>query len=304
MIYTNGTDRKVYLDVPIVPIDGTLEVTVCKDSTQVFEVQQVVAENDGRLSFVMPFSLVQSDNTYDVHWRFQYLENAQTYEYDSWTTEDIVTPILPLRDIKSILDDEDVTDEEVYNIERAVRNIIQSHTGQFFGRYVGVLKVTGVGDSNLRLPRRLISMNSINNNANWQNNLSIRGGGWYLKTITYGVPSIRADYYGWHEIPSTSSAPIVAPYSKTMQPFVEDVEYSIDGVWGWNTIPQKVSEAARLLVNDYACGDSLYRDRFIRSVSTADWTLNFHDGAFRNTGNVRADQLLSEYVLRRGWTVI
>jgi len=303
MIYTNSTERKVYLDVPVVPIDGTLEVTVCSSGEEVFEVNTVTLEPDGRLSFILPFSLAQTDHAYEIHWRFNYLEGTTTYEYDNWTTEQVVTAILPIREIREILGP-DATDFEVYEVERAVRTIIQAHTGQFFGRYVGKISVTGVGEPNLRLPRRLIQMTSINSQSSWQNALSIRGNGWYLKQKTYGAPSIRADYDGWHENPYTSSVPIVGPYSRVQHTFIEDVEYIIDGVWGWNTIPEKVTEAARLLINDYACGDNMYRDRFLKSISSADWQLQFHDGAFASTGNVRANQLLSEYVLRRGWTVI
>lgn len=303
MIYTNSEDRKVYLDVPVEPVSGSLDVIVCKDGVPVHEVSTVVAEPDGRLYFVLPFSLSQTDNTYEVHWRFNYLEGQTTYEYDNWTTEHVVTAILPIREIREILGD-GATDEEIYAVERAVRTIIQSHTGQFFGRFVGKISVTGSGEPNLRLPRRLIQMNSINSQSHWQNNLAIRGNGWYIRQRTYGAPSIRADYDGWHEEPWTSPAPIVSPYAHSQHVFAQDVEYVIDGIWGWNTIPEKVSEAARLLVNDYACEDSMYRDRFLKSISSADWQISFHDGAFASTGNVRANQLLAEYVLRRGWTVI
>jgi len=90
----------------------------------------------------------------------------------------------------------------------------------------------------------------------------------------------------------------------TWQEFKEGVIYPISGVWGYEAVPESVKEAARLLVNDYACADSQYRDRYLTSMTAADWRIQFNSGAFVRTGNVRADQLLSEYVTTRGWGVI
>ena len=66
----------------------------------------------------------------------------------------------------------------------------------------------------------------------------------------------------------------------------------------------QVKEAAKLLVNDYACAEQTYRDRYLTSMTAADWRIQFHSGAFLKTGNVRADQLLRDFVLKGGWAVI
>lgn len=308
-IYTNSSNRTVYIDLPIVPDnENAINIEVKEGTTVRYTTTGSFDEDTGRYSFVLPFNFAQSDREFCVNWQFVYTEGAETYEYDQQTDLQVVTPILTPEEIRSILDDPDLnytaSDAEVAKIERAVRFVIQAHTGQFFGKFVGIKSITGSGDTHLRMPMRLISVTSVNANTYWNESLALRGSGWYLSSKVWGVPSIRADLEGWHENPWTSPAPIWAPSRKTLHNFIENVEYEIDGIWGWNQVPQAVKEAAKLLVNDYACGDNAYRDRFLTSMTAADWRIQFHDGAFSNTGNVRANQLLAEFVLRRGWVVI
>ena len=300
-IYTNTSNQKAYLDVPVTPTGSTIDVLVKYDTNQVYEVPSVSIETDGRLSFPIPFFLLQSDRKLSVRWIFSYQDvDGQTYEYDNKTTVNIATPLLSLDEVKKIVDDENMSDEDAAEIERSVRYVIQAHTGQCFGKFVGKKSVTGSGGPTLRLPERLIQLNSVNDNTFWNQIFVIRGSGWYLNNRAVGLPSIRADWDGIHENPYTSSAPI-GTYKHM---FLKDQEYVLDGEWGWNNVPIAVQEAARLLINDYACGDSTYRDRFLTSMTAADWRIQFHEGAFTNTGNVRANQLLSEYVLRRGWVIL
>jgi hypothetical protein len=305
-IYANHADREVYLEVPVDANAGTIEVEILKDGEVVFTVDEDnLTIADGRYSFDLPFSLARTDSEYEVHWQFQYTENGTTFEYDDYTPLEVVTPILPFTEVKKVLG-EDFSDEEAVDVEKAVRYIIQAHTGQFFGKFVGKISVTGSGESYLRLPRKLISFSTINGSAHWNNALALRGSGWYLKSKTLsGPPPIRADWDGWNEATAYSGhVPIVAPYSQTLNKFANNFEYEIDGVWGWASVPAAVQEAAKLLINDYACADSNYRDRFLTSMTAADWRIQFHDAAFSNTGNVRANQLLAEYVLHRGWVVV
>jgi len=303
-IYVNDANRRAYLDVPVTPVPGTLEVVVYDQGVAVHTVNTVTVEG-GRYAITIPFSLVQHDRNLQVRWKFNYIEDGQTYEYDDLSEVNIITPILPLREVKTILGEE-FSDEEAADVERAVRYIIQAHTGQFFGKFVGKKAITGNGEPYLRLPMRLIGLNTVNGNTYWNDALALRGSGWYLQAKSHGVPTIRADFDGWHEDPwgYSNKAPIVAPYSKVLFNFIKNAEYVIDGTWGWNSVPAAVQEAARLLINDYACSDSQYRDRFLTSMTAADWRIQFHEGAFSNTGNVRANQLLAEYVLSRGWVVV
>ena len=82
-----------------------------------------------------------------------------------------------------------------------------------------------------------------------------------------------------------------------------DYPFEITGDWGYKRVPEPVREAARLLVNDYACSEQLYRDRYLESIKAADWRLQFSARAWDHTGNARADHLLAEFVLMDWWVI-
>jgi hypothetical protein len=79
--------------------------------------------------------------------------------------------------------------------------------------------------------------------------------------------------------------------------------YSITGEWGYYSVPEDITEAAMLLANDYACGDNLYRDRYLEVIKSGDWNMGFSNRAWDGTGTARADQLLEPY-LRTGMVII
>lgn len=300
LIYTDSASRQVHLTVPVTPVSGTLTVVIFENGEEVHEVLTAVAETDG-LSFTLPFFLAQHDRELEIRWGFNYIEGGTVYEYSQHTYVEVVRPILPISKVLEILGTGFTTDDAA-NVEQSVRYIIQAHTGQQFGKYVGVRRVTGRGDNFLKLPGRLLGMNSLNGLTSWKDFSVIENDGWSLvANAYYGIPPVKADYHGVNE-QTYSNIPITLP-RLTHSVFKAGRTYEIDGVWGWNYVPAAVVEAAMLLIHDYACADAVYRDRFITSMTAADWRIQFHSGAFSDTGNVRANQLLEDYVVKRGWVV-
>lgn len=213
-------------------------------------------------------------------------------------TYEVVSPILTDTEIRVI--HPQATDSEVIRIEKAVRHIINSHTGQRFGRFVGEFSVKGNGGSLLQLPGRLLSLTSVDG-ISPVDRFIVENDGWALRYYPWGVPPVKADAYGLH---MHVGGVIHNPNNIKLGTFDAARSYKVAGAWGWDEVPSAVAEAAKLLVNDYACSDAQYRDRYLTSMTAADWRIQFNSGAFNQTGNVRADQLLSDYVLRRGWAVL
>lgn len=248
---------------------------------------------NGRATASLPYQ--PAEGTIFVTWTFT-IPNSGTYtKVDRYT---IVTPYLSLEWIKSNLL-ETSTNDEIRDAEKAARYIVQAHTGQYFGKETSTKRAWGERNNALYLPARLLSLTTINGVAD--TNYYITGDGWFLTRPSYGgIPPVKADVYGINEV----TGPIVDPYSFRNNVFSNNVPYDVNGTWGWDEVPAAVTEAMKLLVNDYACADTQYRDRYLTSMTAADWRIQFNNGAFINTGNVRADQLLSDYVLQRGWAVI
>jgi hypothetical protein len=212
-------------------------------------------------------------------------------------TISVVTPILAPHEIKEI--HPNVTPVESLRVEKAVRHIINAHCGQDFGKYVGPHRVYGDGSTVLSLPARLIELEDINGIT--EHYSTIGADGWVLYTTPWGVPPVKADAWGLHQ---HVGGVIHNPNHIKLGQWQDKRGYDVNGTWGWYHVPEQVKEAAKLLINDYACGEQSYRDRYLTSMTAADWRIQFHSGAFRETGNVRADQLLNDFVLKRGWAVI
>ena len=255
-------------------------------------------ENAAVREFTLPY--IQDEGTVRVFYRF----TTNTFDGQKEVTVtdqyDVVTKILPDEEILNI--HPNATPEEVEKIEKAVRHIINAHTGQVFGRFTGTYYVRGNDNPALLAPRRMISLAKVNGAlaAGW---FEIDSDGWTLRMHSVaGVPPVKADYYGFNEL---TGGVIFDPfYSLKLGMFLSTRTYELNGVWGWEEVPAQVAEAAKLLVNDYACADAAYRDRFLTSMTAADWRIQFNSGAFVNTGNVRADQLLADYVVSPDWVIV
>ena len=298
-IYTNAkaADRTVFLPFPDTAL--SVDAFVYKDDELLFEIGTVTAVPDEGYSAVLPLHLLQHDNDLKVYWTLTYLEPSDDTEYtiNRVTPVEVVTPILSRAEILGVWDT--ATDEEVVMIEKAVRHIVQAYTGQEFGHFIGTETVKGDGSPALYLPRRLLSLETVNGAA-VGTQFTIDPDGYILRHYPYGVPPVKADYFGLH---MHTGGVIHNPNNVSLRNWKRQT-YAINGRWGWEEVPASVKEAAKLLVNDYACADSQYRDRYLTSMTAADWRIQFNSGAFLRTGNVRADQLLSDFVVTRGWGVI
>lgn len=304
-LYT-GTVPTVEFEYPTA--SGTVVSAVTYSINGATAVATTPTNTSGKATATLPY--LQTEGTVSVTWTF----TISNQSYTDTQTYEIVTPILKFDEIASILNPLDpvtspTDNDQVKAVESAVRHIINVSCGQSFGKQLSVSKsVTGEGRPSLALPMRLINLISIDGNIEWPMQVNVLGDGWFIQFKNRGIPTIRSDFEGFHYDPSnqaySSDAPIYAPRAYRHYHFLTNRNYTVTGDWGWLSVPNAVREAAKLLINDYACGDAMYRDRFLNAIQAADWQLEFNPGAFRGTGNVRADQLLEPYVIRRGWLVV
>ena len=79
--------------------------------------------------------------------------------------------------------------------------------------------------------------------------------------------------------------------------FQSGIAYKIQGRFGWEKVPDNVELAAIELMKDYFSKDTMWRNKYVKSISTFDWDFEYTGDAYTGTGNAYADNLLADYVL-------
>lgn len=289
-IYRNSVSPRVTLTVPdnIVPIGDTVDIKAVDNMGETLHVfEEVIRTNDG-FAVELPWSLTREDDEFFIDWNFQYNEGLVVQSVHETSQVQIVSAILPYEEVARITGWTDPL--EINDLERRVRYSIQTYTATTFGRFRGTIPVQGSDDSKLTLPLPLLELES-------PTGLTIYGGGTILGSAAQvydgGIKSAPPDYV--LDQYYTSGVPIKAPGYFSRFHFRDDVMYNIKGLWGYHDIPGDVRQAARLLIADYACDESLWRDRYVNAIKAGDWRIDFNAAAFTGTGNVSADQILAQY---------
>ncbi len=244
---------------------------------------------DGVASVEIPFNYVTEDQEFDV--RFNFAVGTVSTSYTEHV--EVVTGIL------SRARAEKISAGRYDEIEPVVRGIIQSFTGQKFGKWTGTKYISGNGESALELPERLLSLTGLTRGGTvlGLDQYFTKGDNWYLTKWTGDGLTVK-------EAPPEESLEVHIPFGQTIfypfggsrRGFRNDVAFGVTGTWGYESIPMDVQRAAELLFDDYTCPEAVYRNRYVNDVSAQSWKLKFDSRAFESTGNVLADQLLGQYV--------
>lgn len=296
---------KGYISKITVPVPEALTATITVTNGGITIPPFTAIAADTLLEVELPYAATHAEANLNVAVAFTvggnpYVKNVKV---------EVVTPYVELHEVKKIIGGTP-SDEECFEAEQAARLVINAHTGQSFGLFEGTYTVMGNFDAALPMPAHVVSISKIDEGAytrydtsdgdedNWLGKgfFEITGTGWFLKRTNWGNSTWNADFE-WSQY---TSDPITYPASTRSTTFANDVIYTVTGVFGYETVPPAIHDAAALLVNDYACADREYRERYLESIKSADWRIQFNRGAFRRTGNARADKLLSPYVVWRG----
>jgi hypothetical protein len=235
-----------------------------------------------RWTAIIGFVHTQDVGEISVTWTFT-IDDAQATKTDYL---DVVVPLAEIGTIREELEiGDEISDEQIARAERRVRTIIQNATGQVFASYEGTYLGTELPDGSVRLPRRMLSLTSVSGVAN-QLYYALADTGWRLALL---YPRKRDGFRA-----GGGEVPIVDPFAKFRSPGL--VKVNVTGRWGYERVPQDITEAALILIEQQLCPDSLYRERYIKTMTAADMRFEFNPGAYAGTGNVIADQILAKYV--------
>lgn len=295
-IYRN-TVQFVTLDIVGATADGTPTAT-CTHPDHPAELtveSPEIVNGVQRWTAALGLAHTQDVGRLSVVWDFSIGDNTAT-KVDNLS---IVVPLVEISDVRNELSlPVDVTDQDIVLVERRVRRTIERICGQRFAPVKDVITLRGSGDTFIRLPKRLISIESV---ADVRTGISypwfaVGADGWTLeKNMQYSLGDWpKADVDGVDGL--TVTGPIFNPYdSISSYIWRKGLSWTVTGVWGWEYVPEAVAEAALILIESELCPDATYRNRYLTSMRAADWRFDISRAAFAGTGNVIADQLLADY---------
>lgn len=185
--------------------------------------------------------------------------------------------------------------DDFAKIERLVRLMIQNYTGQRFGPYVGkTMVVEGDGGDSLELPVRIVALTGVLNN--FGDDIT------ELVQISPGSPDLliknsrfAGAYYHYLNDGYDVKRDI---FWDRMNLFSRKYIFTVSGDWGWAYVPQEVSEAAKLLVQEFLGEDDIaeMRRKGVFETQLGDFSLRLNADQWGSTGNTAADNLLGAYV--------
>ena len=235
----------------------------------------------------IPYAITHMDGPFSVEWTYTLEGN----EYTRIDNHAVITPLFTKAEL--VADDstfEALTDIQVVRLESLVRKIIEAYTGQSFGWRKGFVDVYGNGDTVLFSPERIISLDSYLNSYRPVNSgFGVEAIGRQIGSVNIKVPAEEEAAFG---------GVITLPYTRNGV-FDNNVSFRISGTFGWESVPEDVKRAALILAEAFTCDESVWQDRYIKSIRAADWRFDFGDGAFLGTGSYSADQLLAKYIVNR-----
>lgn len=219
-----------------------------------------------------------------VDWSFEI--NGEEVTKTDWY--DVVVPAVQISDIRGELDvPSEVSDADITKAERRVRRIIEKHCGQKFQKTRETLLVHANGGRMMVLPKRLISVDAVKDSRTdlTITGYELRNNNWMLRRTL--------QFYSGDTL--TVTGPIFDPFKLGSYSWPRGVDFAIEGIWGWERVPEPVAEASLILIEQQLCPEAIYRERYLTSMKAADWRFDVSSSAFGGTGNVVADQLLSDY---------
>lgn len=284
------TDKSVTFEHPF---PGPLVATVYRNGAKILE-SGPLTPVAGRFTLPLTYKETQYDGRLDIEW-------VGADGFLRTTSEDVVTPIVPLSRMQAVFTDSNWAEGDLSELEEQIRIFIQSYTGQTFGYEVGTYSIVGTGEKKIALPKRLIRMETVTGGP--VGYFTVANNGWYLYVDNKNYLTTKEMPPDEFENNTTMTQGVIYVPDAYWRKFRVGVTYEITGEWGYYSVPDDVRQAALLLANDFGTGENMYRDRYLDAMKAGDWNLTFNPGAFRGTGNARADQLLEPY-RRQGMVII
>jgi len=258
--------------------------------------------NPGSYTVYIPYQFTDRNRTLRLQWEYtigttHVIKSDEVY---------VVTPYVDFNHAQDLGFSIDSSDpnyrsyKDLIRAERYARKQIEQYTGQSFYLYDDVVVVYGYDSDILPLPskihtlhelyaRDVLLLDTINEIDNWNYPVEITPTG-------YGIKINRANMLDNTVYTANGMVPpTINDYGSGI--FQAGVPYKVQGKFGWEKVPDEVELAGIELMKDYFAKDTVWRNKYVKTISTFDWDFEFTSDANAGTGNAYADKLLAEYVL-------
>jgi hypothetical protein len=257
--------------------------------------------NPGTYSINVPYQYANRNKTLRLKWNYTVGGTAVEKEDEVY----VVTPYVDFNHAQDIGFSTDSSDpgyksyKELLMAEKYARRQIEQYTGQNFYLYNEVYIVYGHDSDILPLPSKINQIYSLyaNDILLFDNIKDINN--WNYEVILsesqYGIRINRANMLDNTVYTANGMVPpSINDYSGVFQ---SGIPYKIYGRFGWEKVPDKIELAAIELMKDYFSKDTMWRNKYVKNISTFDWDFEYRGEAYTGTGNAYADNLLADYVL-------
>lgn len=288
-------------------------IAIFNDHSDLLVEMEGTTDNAGILHVVLPNWFSKYDDEYQI----EFYEKDGTKPDGSPITGNLVmmhtlTIYRPYIDIELIAKTPTEVDE-MKTYEAIARAIIKTVTGGFQYEFKRI-ETTGLGADYLTLPYRLNRLLEVKQNnvvvysaidpsfvnlaqfniSPDRSTITINQDGMWNRTRGRSpVPQLPAsDSYTLH---NTNDSPNIIQNVHGTPMFPSGWAYEIVAETGWPMIPQDIKNATLLLINDMKCNNLPYMNYYIDSYKSEQFTANFADGAYMDTGNRTVDKILANY---------
>ena len=257
--------------------------------------------NPGTYITYVPYQYTNRNRTLRLEWYYTIGSTNVTRSDEVY----VVTPYVDFNHVQDLGFSVDSSDpnyksyKELIREERYARKQIEQYTGQNFYLYDDLYVVYGYGSDVLPLPAKLNTLHELYandslllDNLNNINNLN------YDVIIAESGYGIRIDRSSIVDNTVYVANGMVPPSIYDVNGvFQTNVPYKVQGKFGWEKVPDEVELAGIELMKDYFAKDQVWRNKYIKNISTFDWDFEYTSEAYAGTGNAYADRLLADYVM-------
>jgi len=308
--------------------DTKYVLSILDDHNAIIEDHGLTSDEEGVITLTLSDYFSKYDAEYYIEIHYDISEDPDIWETGELVWVDTMTIMRPYVDPKLLAETED-DQEDAKMYEAIARAIINSITGGFLYERQ-TIETVGLGNDYLAIPFRLCKIVKVYENdvlvydtestdPDWTNAkeyyitpdkgaISVK----VLGSTGYNRLQSRAPYrikgasdsftlYNTNDSPNYSEA---VSYDTKMfidgaggsPMFPSNWDYTVEVEAGWPVIPQDIKQAATLIVNDLRCNNIPYINSYIKNYKSDQFTLQFDDRVFKDTGNRIADKILSSYV--------